>query len=90
MQILPSMSLHSSWEDKVLVYESLRAECPYLGPEEQEESKILTDANKKDSRADKSFCKAQNRVKHGRSFCLSEVPVICAVQGGDNLCAAFP
>lgn len=47
MQMLPSASLHSSWEDEVLVCGSLRAEFPCLGPKEHAFSKIFTSVNKK-------------------------------------------
>lgn len=52
MQMLPSASLHSSWEDKVWVCESLSVEFPYLGPKEHESSKILTTVTNKESRVE--------------------------------------
>lgn len=50
MQMLPSVSLHSSSEDRFFfVFESLRAEFSYLGPKEHKSSKILSSVNKKEN-----------------------------------------
>lgn len=65
MRMLPSMSLHSSWEDEILVCGSLRAEFPYLGPKEHTFSKILTSVNKKtESRGQIVLQNTLGKVKH--------------------------
>lgn len=85
-QILPSTSLHSSWQDKFVVCESLRAGFPYLGPGEHESSEILTSVNKKRVVWPNNFAKhtGQYKVKDFSESLKSSCTLKC-LRGRDGL-----